>query len=118
VSNELQRLTNLLEGMSLQQKRSLLDYAEFLKQKSSAIEQVPEPEEKLQPQHTLRPENENIINAIKRLRATYHMLNTDSLLNETSSLMTQHIVHGREASDVIDELEILFDYHFNKYLES
>ena len=118
MSNELQRLTRLMEGMSHEHKRSLVDYAEFLKQKTQQLTQNVDPQEKLQPLPHPRPEGENIINAIKRLRATYHMLNTDSLLDETSSLMTQHIVHGRAAIDVIDDLETLFEQHFQKYLQS
>ncbi len=118
MSNELQRLTRLLDGMSKENKRSLIDYAEFLKQRSVQGEQSLEPPQKLQPVDNPRPDKENIINAIKRLRATYFMLNTDGLLNETSSLMTQHIVHGRDAVEVIDDLEVLFEQHYQNYLQS
>ena len=118
MSNELQRLTRLIEGMSHEHKSSLIDYAEFLKQKSQQVAQDLAPQEKLQPLKQPRPDDENIINAIKRLRATFHMLNTDGLLNETSSLMTQHIVQGRAAVEVIDDLEILFEQHFQHYLQS
>jgi len=118
MSNELQRLTRLMDGMSHEHKRSLIDYAEFLRQKSQQVTSDLESQEKLQPRAQPRPEKENIINAIKRLRTTFHMLNTDSLLDETSSLMTQHIVQGRAAVEVIDDLEILFEQHFQKYLQS
>jgi len=118
VSNELQRLTHLMEGMSHEHKRSLVDFAEYLKQKSQQPSQKLEPEEKLKPLVQPRPDEENIINAIKRLRASFFMLNTDVLLNETSSLMTQHIVQGRDAVEVIDDLETLFDQHYQNYLQS
>ncbi len=118
MSNELQRLTRLLDGMSLEHKKSVLDYAEFLKQKSQQAPANLEPQKKLQPLKQARPDDENIINAIKRLRASYFMLNTDGLLNETSALMTQHIVQGRDAVEVIDDLEILFEQHFQSYLQS
>ena len=114
----MQRLTRLMEGMSQEHKRSLVDFAEFLKQKSQQPQQDLESQEKQQPLEQSRPEKENIINAIKRLRASYFMLNTDSLLDETSSLMTQHIVHGRDAVEVTDELERLFDQHYQNYLKS
>ncbi len=107
-----------MEGMSREHKRSLVDFAEFLKQKSRQSEQNFESQEKLQPLKQPRPDEENIINAIKRLRASFFMLNTDTLLDETSSLMTQHIVHGREAVEVIDDLETLFDQHYQNYLQS
>ena len=107
-----------MEGMSQEHKRSLVDFAEFLKQKSQQPQQDLESQEKLKPLKQSRPDEENIINAIKRLRASYFMLNTDGLLDETSSLMTQHIVHGREAVEVIDNLETLFDQHYQNYLQS
>lgn len=115
MSGEKQRLIKLLGTMSLQHLQSLLDYAEFLLQKSSAES---EPDEKLQPLDHCRPEDENVVNAIKRLRTRYFMLNTDILFNETSTLMGQFIIHGREAEAVIDDLETLFDEHFQNYLQS
>lgn len=115
MSSEKKRLIKLLATMSLQHQRSLLDYAEFLLHKSSADT---EPEERLQPLDQSRPENENVVNAIKRLRVCYFMLNTDVLLNETSILMGQFIMQGREAEAVIDDLETLFDDHYQKYLQS
>jgi hypothetical protein len=44
------------------------------------------------------------------------MLDTDGLLDETSSLMGQHILHGREASTVINELQSLFEAKYKNYL--
>lgn len=46
--------------------------------------------------------------AIRRLSESYSMIDKSLLLTETSSLMTAHLMHGRDASDVIDELEVLF----------
>jgi hypothetical protein len=42
------------------------------------------------------------------------MLDARKLLNQTSDLMTQHIVQGKEAIEVIEELEILFRVHYEK----
>jgi len=36
------------------------------------------------------------------------MLNKDTMLHDTSGLVTQHLVQGRDAMEVIDELEELF----------
>lgn len=118
MSNELQRLTQLLKGMSVEHKRSVVEFAEFLQQKSKKATPEVKSQERLQPEITPRPENENIINAIKRLRKSYFMLNTDILLNETSALMTQHIVQGRDAVEVIDDLEALFEKHYQNYRQS
>ncbi|MDJ0833118.1 MAG: DUF2281 domain-containing protein [Gammaproteobacteria bacterium] len=110
-----QRLSKLLEQMNPEQQQSLLDYAEFLLQKSAAAESS---ESKQQPLEQPRPQQENVVAAIKRLRASYFMLNTDDLLNETSSLMAEFMIQGRDASAVIDDLEQLFDNHYQKYLQS
>jgi hypothetical protein len=40
------------------------------------------------------------------------MLDRSKMLNETSVLMTQHVISGRDAVEVIDELEILFRRHY------
>ena len=110
-------MVKLFDGLNEQRKKSLLDYARYLEHVSSSDE--PEQEaEKLQPLENSRPDKENVVNAIKRLRASYFMLNTDDLLNETSSLMAQFMIQGREADDVIDELEQVFDSHYKKYLQS
>jgi len=110
-------LVKLFDGLNEQRKKSLLDYARYLEHVSSSDE--PEQKaEKLQPLENSRPDKENVVNAIKRLRASYFMLNTDDLLNETSSLMAQFMIQGREADDVIDELEQVFDSHYKKYLQS
>jgi hypothetical protein len=119
MSKENKQLLKLLDKLSAEDKRSLLDFAEFLQQRSQSVESpASDFQHKSEPILQPRPENENIINAIKRLRASYFMLNTDDLLNETSSLMTQHIVHGRLAVEVIDDLEVLFEDHYQKYLQS
>ncbi len=121
MSSSVSTLQSVFKQLSAQHQQSVLDFAQFLLARDQVGEEAlrpPVPLEKQQPDHQPRPENENLINAIKRMRVTYFMLNTDELLNETSSLMTQHIVHGRAASEVIDELEVLFERHYQQYLES
>ena len=85
MGGDRQRLIKLFDGLDEQRKNSLLDYASFLDQQKA--EDQLESDEKLVPLESSRPDNENVVNAIKRLRASYFMLNTDDLLNETSSLM-------------------------------
>lgn len=116
--SDKRRLVKLFDGMNDQYKNSLLDYASYLAQQSSkSPADISEEQEKLQPLETTRPDNENIVNAIKRLRASFFMLNTDDLLNETSALMGQFMIHGREAEEVIDELEEVFQKHYQSYLK-
>ena len=59
-----------------------------------------------------RPEQESVIKAIKRLNATYPMLERNKLLHETSNQMTRHVIHGVPALQVIDELEVMFLRHY------
>ena len=73
---------------------------------------VPEPEP------IPRPEGESVIKAMRRLTATYYMLDRGKLLNEASSLMAQHVMQGREADEVIDELETVFWSHYQARVQA
>jgi hypothetical protein len=42
------------------------------------------------------------------------MLDKAKMLNETSALMAQHIMQGRDAEEVIDELEQVFATHYER----
>jgi len=102
------RLLRLYRALSPGQQESLFDYAEFL----LARAQPELPEVPSEPLAISRPAQESVVKAIKRLRATYPMLDRAKILHETSALMTQHLVHGKPAPAVIDELETLFRHHF------
>ena len=52
----------------------------------------------------------------KRLSSTYHMLDDPRLLNEASVLMSQHVMQGREAEHVIDDLQVLFNKFYEQML--
>jgi len=102
-------LLRLFKGLSETQQETLLSFARFL---ASEIDDTPQalPEPDIQP----RPEGESVVKAMKRLSATYHMLDKSKLLNETSALMAQHVMQGRPASEVIDELELVFETHYRR----
>jgi len=117
MGGEKQRLIDLFNAMSEQHQKSLLDFASFLQHQSVSVEEEQELE-KLQPLASPRPEDENVVNAIKRLRASYFMLNTDDLLNQSSTLMAEFMLQGREAEAVINDLEQVFEDYYKKYLES
>jgi len=69
-----------------------------------------------QPRYTPRPEQESVVAAIKRLNATYFMLEDHAgLLNEASVLMTQHVMQGRDINEVIDELETVFARFYGEW---
>lgn len=112
------RLAGILRKLPAAQAGMLLEFAEFLLERHGAAG----PEERRStnaleipaPIEIPRPAEETVVKAVKRLRATYPMLDARKLLNQTSDLMTQHIVQGREAIEVIEELEILFRSHYEK----
>ncbi len=101
-----QRLREILGELPETQARALLEYAEFLAARYSG------PKEITAPLDIPRPQKESVVKAIKRLGATYPMIDRAKMLNETSVLMTQHVISGRDAVEVIDELEILFRRHY------
>ena len=100
-------LLALLRRLGDSQKTSLLDFARFLAQQGESLDKGGE-ERPVEPLDLPRPENEKVVAAIRRLAQNYPMLNRNALLHETSSLMTAHVMHGRDATEVIDQLEALF----------
>ena len=106
------RLLEILERLPPAQAQQLLEYAEFLFEKHAADMGPAAP-------FTIeRPAEENVVVAIKRLRATYPMLDPAKLLNETHDLMNQHVMQGRNVVEVIDELEVLFRRHYEQLLNN
>ena len=92
--------------------QQLLDFAEFLASRHNIeATEIPSPE------NISRPEKESVVIAVKRLSATYPMINKDKLLDETSSLVSQNMLQGRDAVEVIDKLEIVFKKHYEILIE-
>ncbi len=112
------RLNEILRRLPAAQAAALLEFAEFLliRHGSTGAEATPgiTAAETPTPLDIPRPAEESVVKAVKRLRATYPMLDARKLLNETSSLMTQHVMQGRDKIEVIEELEILFRTHYEK----
>ena len=102
------RLREILAELPEAQARALLEFAEFLAARYGG------PKEITAPLDIPRPARESVVKAIKRLGATYPMIDRSKMLNETSVLMTQHVIHGRDAVEVIDELEILFRRYYEQ----
>ena len=97
------QLLTLYRSLPEDVRNNLLDFAQFL-----ADRYPPVFEAVIEPLSIPRPSEESVIAAVKRLSATYPMLNKDSMLHETSALVAQHLIQGRNATQVIDELEIIF----------
>ncbi len=106
------RLAQIYAQLAEAERKTLLDFAEFLAARSQSDKPV-----SLEPKPIPRPAEENVVAALKRLRETYHMLDHSKMLNEASALMAQHMMQGRPAQEVIDELEQIFQRDFDKFLE-
>lgn len=110
---EERTLLRMFGELAERDRDTLLAFAEFLTQRGServAAEQATVPE----PKPCERPAEETVIAAVKRLSASYHMLDRNRMFHETAALMTSHVVQGRPANEVIDDLEKLFEEHYRK----
>ena len=109
--NDSKRLLTLFRALSPERQGALLEYAEFLESREDrkqtvAIDPLPIP----------RPAEENVVKAIQRLMQTYPMLERNRIFHEASAQMTRHLIHGVSASDAIDELERIFERHYQQHL--
>jgi hypothetical protein len=107
------RLLRSFRALVAADRETLLAFAEFLAQRGKATpEQRPGPRD---PLPMPRPSQESVVAAIKRLSKTYEMLDRGPMLNETSALMSAHVLQGRPVGEVIDDLEALFARHYRDY---
>ena len=107
------RLLELYDALDERDRELLAAFAEFLATRRVGAAGVVEP--LAEPDFLPRPPEESVIAAIRRLAQSYHMLDKAAMLHETSALMSAHILQGRPASDVIDELETLFSSHYERH---
>ncbi|RMG56563.1 MAG: Crp/Fnr family transcriptional regulator [Gammaproteobacteria bacterium] len=111
-----QRLLKLFRKLDEEGQGTLLAFAEFLASRKDG-EDAPAREPVSEPLDIPRPKEESVPAAIRRLAQTYPMINRDSLFHQTSALMAQHVMQGRPAEEVIDELEALFAEAWRKLAE-
>ncbi|MGD9163859.1 MAG: hypothetical protein PVF13_03765 [Chromatiales bacterium] len=118
LKSEQRRLLSLFDSLDAQGRETLLAFAEFLQGRQQADcvadDEMPSVHD---PKSIERPAKESVVKAIKRLSETYYMLERDQLLDKTSSLMMSHVLQGRDTVSVIDELEIVFSEHYQRYLQ-
>ncbi len=105
-------LIDLYEAMDDERKLSLCDFADFLYAKAGpVVKEIPPPED------VPRPEQETVVGAVKRLKTKYHMVESMTVFSAASSLMTDHMVKGRDVVEVIDEMEVLFEEAYKNLLQ-
>ncbi|AGA91354.1 hypothetical protein Thimo_2634 [Thioflavicoccus mobilis 8321] len=107
------RLLRLFRALEPGDRRTLLAFAAFLEGYGAETEAAPR-----EPELLPRPPQENVVAAIRRLSQSYPMLERSALIGEASSLMSAHLLQGRAAADVIDELEALFARYYAAYRDS
>jgi len=105
-------LAELFDTLDDERKASLFDYAEFLQSKGGLVEK-----EIGEPLEIPRPDEETVVGAIKRLKQTYPMIGSRTVFSAASTLMTEHMVNGRDVIEVIDEMQILFHESFEQLLK-
>ncbi|BAP57146.1 hypothetical protein THII_2849 [Thioploca ingrica] len=110
-NSEQHRLQQIFKQLPPEHQQTLLAFAEFLQNRV-----VSKPTPPLRPKYLPRPPEESVVAAIKRLSKSYPMLNKAKMLDETSSLMTEHILQGRDKVSVIDELEAIFEQRYEEFV--
>lgn len=115
------QLTELFRKLPATEQASLIAFAEFLFSRSGAVPASlfapPAPKLIAEPEPIPRPEQESVVKAVKRLAQTYPMLDKSKMLDDTSTLVMQHVIQGRDAAEVIDELEIVFERYYTQLKE-
>ncbi|MEE9492298.1 MAG: Crp/Fnr family transcriptional regulator [Gammaproteobacteria bacterium] len=120
-----QVLLAFFRGLSLGDQASVLNFAEFLASRTSqtgnslqinadknmsgaAPAEAELPVVIPLPEDIPRPVEESVIKALKRLSASYPMLDKKDMLGRTSDIVMKHIIQGDDPVQVIDELETVF----------
>lgn len=111
MKRDAKALLEMFNALDEVQQQSLFDYAAFLQAKGGTFEQGPG-----EPVEIPRPENETVVGAIKRLKQSYPMIDSMEVFAVASNLMTDHMVKGRDAEEVIKEIEALFEDTYRKLL--
>jgi hypothetical protein len=93
-----EELIALFRALPPRARASLLDFAAFLA-RGAAPRRVPEPAPP-------PPEQETVVQAIKRLNRSYPLLRRHHhLARQAETLLARHMVDGLGAREAIDELE-------------
>lgn len=101
-SKRRQALLAAFDRLDQGQQDALMDFAAVLAARDeTAAPAVMRPEP--------RPSDESVVAAIKRLTRVYPAAERRRLMGPVSVLMAQHALQGRAATEVIDELESVFE---------
>ena len=117
-----EKILGVFGKLSAADRDAVTSFAEFLLSRSgsrvTASSPVPAVSAAIpEPESLPRPAEERVVAAVKRLSKTYFMLDKSKMLGATSDLVTQHIMQGREAAEIIDELEQVFTDQYQQLKE-
>jgi len=109
-------LCKIYKSLGDNQRETLLVFAEFLHEKLADAGVVEEAKAVLQlPVLIEITENESVVKGIKRLKSSYFMIEDENLLHEVSALMSEHIMKGVSAEDIILRVEAVFKKFYQQY---
>jgi hypothetical protein len=108
VSPEARRLAQTFDALAEPDRAALAAFAAFLAARASAPP--------LAPVVTLRPAGETVMQAVKRLKQSYPMLERRALMQPVGALVSAHMLDGRGAGETIDALETLFAERYRAHL--
>ena len=110
------QLCKLYKSLGENKRKTLLLFAEFLSSKQSTSDHTNDVEIVLQKPVLIEAEkNETVIKSIKRLKSSYFMIDDDNLLHEISALMSEHIMKGVPAKEIIPKIETVFEKFYKEY---
>jgi len=129
LTDKEQTLLDIYRDLPDHDALTLLRFAEFLASGAAPVMHAPAATEEVSaaqevevqeiPKPVLieRPENEKVVDALKRLSASYPMLEKKHLLDKASALVAQHIMFGQPAELVINQIEDMFKQAYEKFVE-
>ncbi|MEO5364257.1 MAG: hypothetical protein H7838_11630 [Magnetococcus sp. DMHC-8] len=108
MDTERNRLLAAWQKLGRAEQRTVRLFAEFLSQQSGDGSAAPSPSPPQEPLPIPRPAQESAVLALKRLKKSYPMIETDfALLEEASQLLLKKVM-GMADAEVIEALEGLF----------
>jgi len=109
VKSEEKKIVSLYKNLSEGDRQSLMAFAEFLSSRTVVVD-----EPLGEPLDIAAKDNESVVGALKRLAKMYPMLDKSKMLNDTSVLVSQHVIQGRAKEEVIRELEVMFNEYYQR----
>lgn len=108
------KLLGFFRELTEAEQDTIVEFSEFIFEKNKD-QRITIPQEPLSIE---RPETETVIQAVKRLKRTYPMIDSVSVLEKVSHFITQHLMQGRDKTEVIDDLEKYFLEKYREFKES